>query len=261
MGLFGGPGHVAAHLFRMLATAADKGHHRGGVIPPLLLHHREIHRPGVDAWRRAGFQAADVERQFPQTLGKGIGRRITGTTAGMVLHADMNNTAEESTGGEYHSLRVEADTSLGNDASYLVVFDNQVVRRLLEQGQVRLTFQGMANGSLIENAICLGTGGSHGRSLAAVQYPELDTGLVGGFSHGATEGIYLFHQMAFTNASDGRVTGHLTQGFNVVGQQQGLGTHACSRQRGLGTGMATTNDNDIETGRKIHSSPRKSGIK
>ena len=58
--------------------------------------------------------------------------------------------------------------------------------------------------------------------------------------------------MTLADAANGGVAGHLTQGLDVVGQQQGLGAHACSRQSGFSAGMATTNDYDIETGRIIH---------
>ena len=177
----------------------------------------------------------------------------------MVLHTNVDNPAEEGPGGQHHGPGVEADTGLGHHAGHLVVFHNQVVRRLLEQRQVRLALQGVADGRLVKNPVRLGTGGTDRRPLAAVQYPELDTSLVGGFCHGAAQCVDFLHQMALANTANGRVTGHLAQGLNVVGQQQGLRTHARSRQCGFGTGMTTTNDNDIETGRKIHSSPRKSG--
>jgi len=46
-----------------------------------------------------------------------------------------------------------------------------------------------------------------------------------------------------------------------MGQQQCLRAHAGRGQGGLGTGMATTNDNDVETGRKIHRITSKAGKK
>ena len=261
VGFFGGAGHVAADLLRVLVPAADKGHHRGRIVTPLLLHRGEIHGAGVNTRRCTGFQAAHVERQFPQAPGQGIGRRITGTATGVVLHADVDNSAEEGSGGQHNGLGVEADAGLGHYAYYLVVFHNQVIRGLLEQGQVGLVFQHVANGCLVQNPVSLGAGGAYGRALAAVEYPELDTGLVCSPGHGTAEGVDFLHQVALADATDGRVAGHLPQGLNVVGQQQGLRAHARSRQRSFSAGMATTNDNDIETGRKLHTTPRKSGKK
>ncbi len=122
-----------------------------------------------------------------------------------------------------------------------------------------MVFQHVPDGRLIQDPIRLRPGGTHRRPLAAVQHPELDAGAVGGPRHGATERVDFLDQVALADPADGRITGHLAQRLNVVGQQQGLAAHARGRQRGLGTGVATTNDNDIETGRKLHSSPRKSG--
>jgi hypothetical protein len=58
--------------------------------------------------------------------------------------------------------------------------------------------------------------------------------------------------MTFTDAANGRVTAHLANGFNVVGQQQSSGTHARSGQSRLGTGMAATHHNHIKNLVVIH---------
>ncbi len=256
MGLLGGSGDVATDLLRVLVTAADEGHHRRRLIAPLFLHHREIHGTGINPRRRPGFQPADVERQLPQPPGQGIGRRVTGTATGMVLHANVDNATQEGTGGEHHGAGMEADAGLGYHAGHPVAFHQQIVCGLLEQGQIGLVLQQVADRCLVQDAIGLGTGRPHRRALAAVEYPELDAGLVGRARHGTAEGIDFLHQVALANATNGRIAGHLAKGFNVMGQQQGLRPHAGSSQCRLGTGMATTNDNHIETGRKIHTSPQ-----
>ncbi len=91
MGLLGGAGDVAAHLARVLVAAANEGHHRRRLVAPLFLHHGEVHRARVDARRRAGLEPADVERQFPQPARQCIRRRVTGTTAGVALQADVDH--------------------------------------------------------------------------------------------------------------------------------------------------------------------------
>jgi hypothetical protein len=53
--------------------------------------------------------------------------------------------------------------------------------------------------------------------------------------------------MAFAYAADGRVAAHLTQCFNVVGEQQGAATHASSSQGRLGTSMTPANHQHIKT--------------
>ncbi|MCY1176948.1 hypothetical protein D9M73_172360 [compost metagenome] len=59
-----GVGDPATHLARVLVLRTKERHHRSRAIPRLFGHHREIHSASVDAWRSAGLQAADPQRQF-----------------------------------------------------------------------------------------------------------------------------------------------------------------------------------------------------
>jgi hypothetical protein len=70
--------------------------------------------------------------------------------------------------------------------------------------------------------------------------------MISGACHDAAQCIDFLNKMAFANATHGGVTGHLTQSFDVVGQQQGAGAHTCRRKRGFSTGMAATDYNDIK---------------
>ena len=74
----------------------------------------------------------------------------------------------------------------------------------------------------------------------------MDTALIRGQRHRTAQSIHLFDQMALANAADAGVAAHLAQSLDVVGEQQGLATHACSGQCRLGSGMAAANDDDIE---------------
>src|SRR5256885_11331868 len=57
--------------------------------------------------------------------------------------------------------------------SHAVALDHEVVHRLLEQPQVGLVLQHVADGGLVENAVGLGARGTHGRALGAVEDAEL----------------------------------------------------------------------------------------
>ncbi len=52
--------------------------------------------------------------------------------------------------------------------------------------------------------------------------------------------------MAFTDATNSRVTGHLTDGFDVLSEQQCTHTHSCGGGGGFCTGVTAANDNDIK---------------
>ena len=106
----------------------------------------------------------------------------------------------------------------------------------------------------IQRAIGLGTGGTHGRTFAAVQNAPLNAGFVGTTGHDAIEGVDFLHQMAFANTADGRIAGHLAQGLDVMGQEQCPAAYAGGRKRCFGAGMATTNHDDIERNWIAHAS-------
>ena len=76
--------------------------------------------------------------------------------------------------------------------------------------------------------------------------------MICGLGHDTVAGIHFPHQMTFPNTADGGVTGHLTQGFNAVADQQRIGTTARCRQRCIGACMAPADYDDIKTLGEIH---------
>ena len=52
--------------------------------------------------------------------------------------------------------------------------------------------------------------------------------------------------MAFPDAADSRIAGHLTQRIDTVSQQQRSTAHTGGRQARFRTSVTTTDDNDIE---------------
>src|SRR5690606_20440493 len=252
VGFFVGVGNPATGLLRMFGRAADKTHHRNRRVAPLLVETIEIDGAGVNARRRAGFQAIDTQRQFAQTFCQCDRRRITGATAGVIFEADMDFAAEERAGTQHDRAREKADAGVGDSAFDTIAMHDQIVDGLLENLQIRLVFQDFADRRLVQHAVGLDAGGAHGRTLAAVEHAELDAAAVGGARHGAAEGIDFLDQMAFADAADGRIARHLAEGYDVVGQQQGSAAHARRGQAGLGAGMAAADDDDIKTFRVVH---------
>ena len=62
----------------------------------------------------------------------------------------------------------------------------------------------------------------------------------------AAHGVDFAQQMALTDATEGRVTGHFAHGFSVVGQEQRLTAHARRRTRRLDSGVTCANHDDIK---------------
>src|SRR5579859_1256813 len=109
-----------------------------------------------------------------------------------------------------------------------------------------MVLQASADRVSIENPITLGTGCTDCRSLAGIEDAKLNSSLVGGCRHNSAERVYFFDQMTFSNPADGWIAGHLPQRFDIMGKQQCAASGPCRRECGLGAGMTTTYDDDIE---------------
>ena len=243
---------VADGLLRMHVRRGQERHHRSRLVSGLRVHNTEIHAAPVEARRRPGLQPVDAQRQGPQALGQGIGRCIARASAGAVLEADVDATAEKRAGRQHDAVGFETQPHLGVDTANPVVDHMQVDHRLLEHRQVRLRLDDRAHRVPIQDAVCLRTGGAYRRTLSRIQRAEVDTRPVRCDGHGAAQGIDLAHQVGLADAADGRVARHLPDGLDAHRQQQRPRAHASGRQRGLGAGMTAADDDDVETFRMIH---------
>ena len=246
-----GVGDPAGHLARVLAGMAHEAEDRQRVeVAGLLGQLREVDRPAVDARRRAGLQATLRQLELLEPRRQGHRRRITGPPGGMVAQAHMNAAVEEGARRQHHGTGAECDAHLRDRTHHpvdpAVRLDQQVVHRLLEQPQIGLVLQPMADRRLVQDPVGLGSCGPHCRPLAAVEDAELNARLVGGRGHGAAQRVDLLDQMALADAPDRGVAAHLPQRLDVVAQQQGAATHAGRSQCRLGASMATADDDHIE---------------
>ena len=186
----------------------------------LFAQPREIDAAAIDARRGAGLQASDAQRQLAQARREAHRGRIAGAPAGMALQADMNFAAEEGAHREHDRRRAERQSALGNDTHHAIAFDDQILGFLLKQCQMGLGFEHASNGAFVELSIRLRPSGAHGGPLAGVQRAELDAGQIRGARHGPAQSVYFFDQMPFANAADRGIAAHLSQGLDVVGEQQ-----------------------------------------
>src|SRR5690606_33361439 len=168
----------------------------------------------------------------------------------VVVEADVHLAIEEGAGGEHQRPAPELDARLrsrADDAVSLAVgFDQQVVHRLLEDPQVRLVLQPMADGRPVEHPIPLGARGPYRGPLAGIEDPELDAGLVRRRRHGAAERVDLLDEMPLADATDRGVARHLAERLYRVRQEQGAAADTGRGESRLGTGVTPANDEDIE---------------
>ena len=128
----------------------------------------------------------------------------------------MHLAIQEGACGEHDGLGPELDAQLRDDAHHAVTFQQQVIHRLLEEGQIGLILQRLPNGLAVQDAICLGARGSNRGALAGIENPELDTGVIGGNGHDAAQRIDFLDEMPLADPANRRVAGHLTQGVKIV---------------------------------------------
>ena len=223
-----------------------------GSSPGCSASTRKVDGAPVQARRRAGLEPSRRQLQFAQPRAQALGRRVAGAAGFVVFQADMDQARQERAGRQHHRVRMEGQADLGHDPDHPVAVQQQVVDRLLEQRQVRLVFEARPDRLLVENAVGLRAGRADRRPLAGIEDAELDAGFVGGNGHGAAQRIHFLDQVPLADAADGRVAGHLAQRFDVVGEQQRGAAHPGGRQRGLGAGMAATDDDHLETLREVH---------
>ncbi len=247
-----GVGDPAGHLARMLAAIAEEGKHRHRIVAGLFLQQRIVDAAAVEPGRRAGLEAADRQPDFLEAFGQRNRRRITEAPGAVVRQADMDQAIEEGAGGEHHGGRLEADAELRHDPGHPVTAEDQVVRRLLEQRQVRLVFEAPADRLLVELPVGLGAGGPYRWAFGGIQDAELDARLVGRRRHRTTQGIDLLDQMALADAADRGIAGHRAKGFDVVREQQRARTGTRRREGGFGAGMAAANHDHIKGRGKLH---------
>ena len=167
----------------------------------------------------------------------------------------MDLAGEKRPGRQHHARRVKAQPHLGDNAEHTLALKDQVVDRLLEQGEVDGVLEHAAHVGLVQGAVGLATGRPHCRALARVQGAPLDAGMVGGVCHQPAERVDLAHQMALADATDGRVAAHLSERLDVVCQQQGTRAHTCRSKTGFGAGVAAADHNHVKCFRIIHGLP------
>ena len=140
----------------------------------------------------------------------------------------------------------EVPAVAGDHAADPAVLDDQILDAALDHLEIGGGADGRLHGLAVELAVGLGARALHGRTLGAVEQPELDAGGVGDAAHQAVEGIDLAHQVALAEPADGRIAGHLADRGERVGDERRAGAHAGSRGRGFAAGMAAAHHDHVE---------------
>ena len=171
-------------------------------------------RGGVPVFSRP--TARPRSRESPRETDR---RGVAGAAARVIDLAHVDLAVEERADREDHGLGGDPHAGLRDDAPHARAVEQQAVDVLLQQREIGLGIEQLADGALVERAIGLRARRAHGRPFAAVQGAEMDAGAIDGARHGAAERVDFLGQVALADAADGRVAAHLAQRLDVLGQQ------------------------------------------
>src|SRR5512134_2758345 len=104
----------ARQLPRMHLPSAEEREHWLGDVSPLLLQEVEINGAGVKARWRSGLEPPDWELHFPELRCKRDRRGVAGPAGLVVAQADVDQSGEESAGGEDNRSGAKPEPQLGD---------------------------------------------------------------------------------------------------------------------------------------------------
>jgi pimeloyl-ACP methyl ester carboxylesterase len=223
MGFFARTGDVAGHLSGVLCALADEGENRRRCVTRLFLHDREVQRPAVQPRWRPGLQPRHPEGHFPQPFRKPYRGRIAGAAARSLGVSDQDAATEKRADGENDRGGGKRFAPCGYGAGNTITLDDEVHNICFGDRQTGLGLEQRPDRAPVEFPVRLGTGGAHRGALARVQCPKLDPGPVDGGCHDPSERIDLACQVPLADATDRRVTAHLSQRRTLLRDEQRAG--------------------------------------
>src|SRR5690349_4835469 len=116
--------------------------------------------------------------------------------------------------------------------------------RLLD-AEVGLALDDLAHADAVHFLVALGARRPDGGTAAGIEQAELDADGVGDFAHDAAERVDFTDEVAFGDAADGGVAGHLRDEVEVHGDHGGFEAHARRGAGGLATGVTGADDDDV----------------
>ena len=245
-------GDVAVDLRRHRAGALKRKHRRA-LVAGLRLQAAEIDRFSVEPGRCSGLQAPERQPQIRKPIGKAHRRRIAGPAAGSAFRADMDDAAQEGSGGQNHCRRPNARAGAKLDTGDPAQLNNKINNFAFNDREVAALSQFRLHMGPVQPPVTLSPRTLHRRSLAPVQEPELDPGQVGDPAHHAIQRIDLTHQVSLTQPADCRIARHLADAVGAVGHQSASRSHPRRRMRRLGARMPAADHHHIEAVRaKFH---------
>ena len=98
---------------------------------------------------------------------------------------------------------------------------------------------------MVALAVALQAQAVHGGALAEIQHPALQHGGIGRLGHLAAQGIQLPDKVALGGAADAGIAGHIADGIQRDGEDDGAAAQTGGGEGGFDAGVARADDGDI----------------
>ena len=221
VGLLVGVGQVAHGGIVDLVGGAE-GKRLRRLVPRLHLHFGKIDAPPVDTGWRAGFEAAKVQPEHAQIIRQShTGVHPVGTGGDDALAGD-DGAVQVRSRGDDHGFRAVLRPQLSAHAGDGAVRSQNFHDLRLFQLQIFLQFQNVLHILPVFYPIGLSAEGMDGGAFAPVEHPVLDAGMVSRRAHLAPQRVQLPHKVPLSGAADGGVAGHISNGVQIDGKENGV---------------------------------------
>src|SRR5262249_39316596 len=144
---------------------------------------RPIDCPAVEAWRRAGLQAAKREPQIFQCSRKNHSGRFAGATRRNLFFADVNEPAQKRAGCEEHPARRNFTAISEPNAACATRSDQQIVDFRFDYFEIWNGTDRSLHCMGIKLPVGLGARSTHSRAFSAVEDSKLDAAKIGYPAH------------------------------------------------------------------------------
>ena len=153
-----------------------------------------------------------------------VGGWFCTSSASQHFLAHMHQSVEECSCGNDDAFSLEGYTPASGYSSHFTVFHEQFVYGILPDMEVRNVLQYFTPSPDKFATVALGARAPHSRTFRAVEHSELDGSAVGYQPHVSAQCVNFSNDLAFGDATHGRVTTHLSNLVHVHGDETGLGT-------------------------------------
>ena len=158
----------------------------------------------------------------------------------------MDNAAQERARRQYDGLRRNLGPISKLHAGH-AVSGHQKIDNLTNNNRKVLLFLGFSlHRSAIQGTVCLSSRALDSWSFAAIEQPELYSGLICDATHDTVQRIDLAYKVPLTQSTNGRIAGHDANIRSGQSHQRRGYAHTGRRMGSLSTRMTGTDNDDIK---------------